>query len=163
MDMSRSILLPLSSVAKSLAAIARNAADTATDFDSASLRHDLSDTAQHLIDIAGEKAQEARDVATPRIRKALATTQARLYALREAADEQARILAKTSAGKAVVRHPIATAVAVAGAGYLIVYAWRRYRAAVSVKRAVPRARVARATNGSGKVKPSAARKSAHVS
>jgi ElaB/YqjD/DUF883 family membrane-anchored ribosome-binding protein len=165
MDMSRSILLPLSNVAKNLATIAKNAADTATDFDSASLRSDLSDTAQHLLDVASERAQEAREIAKPRIKQAIAATQERFYALRDLADEQAKLLAKSSTGKTVARHPIATAVAVAGAGYLLVYSWRRYRAAIVAKRAKQpssRPRVARATNGSGKVRTTAARKPVHV-
>ena len=164
MDASRSILLPLTNAAKSLAVIAGN---LSTELKDRATSHELAQSAQHLIDLAGDKANELREASEPyagQLRDVAALAQRRLRDAYDIADANARRLA-VPVKTAVERHPVAITLIVAGAGYALYRGWKRYRASSASKAAQkrPSAAGARAKlNGASKVKTPASRKPVHV-
>jgi len=162
MDMSRSILSPLSNKAKSLSEAARQ---QLADIDTAAIRDHVAATTKQIASSARDAALAVGDAAAPYLNKMANVSQQQLRTLGDTLESNARAVAKRWGGKRniVSRHPIAATLLVGSLGYLAYRAWQRSRAELAAApKAAARKRAPRKTNGAGRSKQVAATRAASV-
>ncbi|HXR63012.1 MAG TPA: hypothetical protein VN720_05645 [Rudaea sp.] len=149
----RSIIAPLSSATKNLAAIARNIGERGSQlrnsFHEEEVRKQLMLAAETLRDAAQDATRVVRSAAAPYAQSAqeiAASTQEQIAS-------GARAMARRMRDKPnlVTRHPYATVIVVAGAAWFAVREWRKRRNSPAVKKVTAAAR--KAVNGAKKPAP----------
>lgn len=162
MDMSRSILSPLSSKAKSLSEAARN---QLADIDTAAIREHVAATTKQIAGSARDAAIAVSEAAAPYLHKMADASQRQLHALGDTLEANARTVAKRWSGKRniVSRHPVAATLLMGSLGYLAYRAWQRSRAELAAApKPLARKRAARKTNGTGRSKQVTATRAASL-
>lgn len=155
MDMSRSILTPLSSKAKSLSEAARN---QLAEIDTAAIRDHVAETTKQIASSARDAAMAVSEAASPYLHRISNASQQQLRSLGDTLETNARAMANNWGAKRniVSRHPIASTLLLGSLGYLVYRAWQRSRAELAAAKPAARKRAARKTNGAGRARQVAA-------
>ncbi|HEY2395950.1 MAG TPA: hypothetical protein VGH81_08255 [Rudaea sp.] len=149
----RSIIAPLSSATKNLAAIARNIGERGSQlrnsFHEEEVRKQLVLAAETLRDAAQDATRAVRSAAAPYAQNA----QEIAVSTQEQIASGTKAMAKRIRDKpnVVTRHPYATVIVVAGAAWLAAREWRKRRNTPAVKKVTAAAR--KTANGAKKPAP----------